>query len=573
MELVSIFNKIEYKIILLITISLSGLRLYIGNSMPYWYLLANGLDEILLINNANLGHYFSNWTINTLSKNIGYSIFLKFVNITGIPYGVILSLVWIFAGILVVYGVYKYITKNAICLALIYLFIIFFPTGLDLFISARIYRNAIIAPFLILFLSTLYIYINKIIFNEDFPYTLILWSIFLGLIFTFNYYIKEDGMGILIVFLAGLLLALIFRIKNSIKNKKFGLKPVLKTVVLCAIPILIFVGSSFAYSEINYEKFGVHDINTRTDGEIGEFFHNLLLIDDQNKSDSVWVPLSTVEKAWEVSPTLKNHPELLENWKTLFDPHGDSNAWVLRVALANSGLYNDEKSASDFFHKVNNEITEAFDNGNLEKSNKIFISSYAVGRSFNEILSLKDLFFSLLQSSIFYNDFGKDIYDYTGLHFMYPTLMNANESDISSVESFLNMNILTKDEFSQGDNFALNFSKICIHFYQIISIVIVITSIISFILTGIYLILNKLKPEKILLIFLFEIILLGIFVVQLFGVSWFSSFLSYCEYTIAYSSNCQAIFALFEILSISCVFELRHDIIKLIKKFTRTSNI
>ena len=116
----------------------------------------------------------------------------------------------------------------------------------------------------------------------------------------------------------------------------------------------------------------MHDINTRTGGEIGEFFHNLLLIDDQNKSDLIWIPLSTVEKAWEVSPTLQKHPELLENWKLIFDPHGDSNAWTLRNALNNSGLYNDEKSTSDFFHQVNNEINEAFENGELNKTNKIF---------------------------------------------------------------------------------------------------------------------------------------------------------------------------------------------------------
>ena len=124
------------------------------------------------------------------------------------------------------------------------------------------------------------------------------------------------------------------------------MKKSVKFIFLCIIPILIFVGGTFAYSEINHEKFGVYDINTRTEGELGEFFHNLLLIEDSNKSDVIWVPYSTIEKAWGASATLQKHPELLNNlahsgWAQgdlkKNNVTGDLITWSLRDALALSG--------------------------------------------------------------------------------------------------------------------------------------------------------------------------------------------------------------------------------------------
>ena len=547
-------------IIISIICLLSIFRIYIGNSFPYWYSLTSGqLDELLLIDYAHLGQHFANWNMHSLSKTIGYSLFLKFVNVTGLPYGLVFSILWIFAGIFVTYAAYKYITKNKLVLALIYLFIIFFPNGLDLFISGRIYRNAIIFPFLILFLSSLFIFMNKLFFDESKYYSLLIRGIITGLLFTFNYYIKEEGIAILFILIATIFVALIFKFKNY-KNKNFDLKKSVKFIFLCIIPILIFVGGTFAYSEINHEKFGVYDINTRTEGELGEFFHNLLLIEDSNKSDVIWVPYSTIEKAWGASATLQKHPELLNNlahsgWAQgdlkKNNVTGDLITWSLRDALALSGLYNDEKSTSDFFHTINGELDAAFKNGDLNKSDKIFISKYAPGRSWDEIYELNDLFFQLLQTSTLYTDLGKNIHE-DNIDLLFPTLTYAERNNVSDVESFLNMHLLTKNEFSQ-DNFSLNFAIMNIHFYQLISYVFSILSIAGFILTGINAFSNKPK-KNMLLLFIFEILLLITLFAQLFGLCWFCSFLSYGLYIRAYCSNCQAIFAFFEVLTISGLF-------------------
>ena len=151
MEFIGKINQISSYLIIFIVSLLTVLRLYIGNFFPYWYLLTNQLDELLLINNAHLGQYFANWNIHSLSKTISYSLFLKFVNVIGLPYGFVLSLVWILGGILIVYAVYNYLTKNKIILALIYLFIIFLPCGMVVGLSAALNGSGSIFNFVFVF--------------------------------------------------------------------------------------------------------------------------------------------------------------------------------------------------------------------------------------------------------------------------------------------------------------------------------------------------------------------------------------------------------------------------------------
>ena len=73
----------------------------------------------------------------------------------------------------------------------------------------------------------------------------------------------------------------------------------IKYAVICLIPILIFGASTLTYKEINNHYFGIDEINTRTGGEMGEFWENLLKIDDSTKNNTIWVTSTTLEKAWD----------------------------------------------------------------------------------------------------------------------------------------------------------------------------------------------------------------------------------------------------------------------------------
>lgn len=90
-------------------------------------------------------------------------------------------------------------------------------------------------------------------------------------------------------------------------------------------------------------------------------------------------------------------------WKKNLLGGVDLVVWSLRGSLYNAGLFKNEKTASDFFTKVNNELDIAFEKGKLNKSEKIFISDFTDGRSLEEIGELTPYVISGLKVCMFYN--------------------------------------------------------------------------------------------------------------------------------------------------------------------------
>ena len=146
--------------IFIIIISLvSLLRIFIGNNLGLWFFINSIQDDLLLIDYSNLFNHFMNWNILSLTKDISYSLFLYVVNISNIPYTFYLSILWIVCGLLIVYAIYKFLNKNKLLLVLSFIFIVFLPIAFDSSSGTRVYRNAIMAPMIIIMLSMLFIFI------------------------------------------------------------------------------------------------------------------------------------------------------------------------------------------------------------------------------------------------------------------------------------------------------------------------------------------------------------------------------------------------------------------------------
>ena len=378
-------------------------------NLPIWFFKNAVYDDVLLLNYSHLNQHFHQWYVQSLSKDMGYPLFLFFVRLTHMPYRFWLAILWILAAIIVIYAVNTFLIKNKKVLCFAYIFILFSPVAFDVICGQRIYRNAIMMPFTVIFLSSLYIFINKLLINSN-KRELIVWGILTGLVFTFNYYIKEDGIITLPILIVSIVSILLFKLHEE-KKLSFTKKYVKLSSIcaICLIPIIIFGGCTIFYEEVNYHYFGVHEINTRTSGQLGNFYNNLLLIDDDSKTNEIWVTNSTVEKAWNASPTLQKHPELLDaylntEWNGILKNStikGDLVAWSLRKAIDDVNLYNNEKEVNDLFFKVNNELDASFEKGTLNKSDKIFITSSASGKSIEEIFDLKPLISSGLKIALF----------------------------------------------------------------------------------------------------------------------------------------------------------------------------
>ena len=539
-------ENINSKILLILVLLLGSLfRIYLGINTPIWFFINSPVDDLLMLNYSNLIYHFNHWTIYSLVKTMSYPLFLFFVNISGIPYRIYLSLIWIIAGLLITYGCYKFLTKNKIALSLVFLFVIFLPVGFDSDCGGRIYRNAIITPFILIFLSTLFIFLNQFLDKLKSKETLI-WAILLGLVFTFNFYIKEDGILLLPIFLVSILSILAFKIFTKDK------KEIIKSAILCLIPIIIFGALTIGYEETNNHYFGISEINTRNGGELGDFWENLLKIDDPNKTTKIWVPPSTLEKAWNASPTLQSRPDLLNNWThsswasgdMYKNPiEGDLVAWSLRESLRDIGLFDDEKTADEFFSKVNDELDDAFENGSLDESSKIFITSSANGKNLTEIEEIIPYIISGFKTCMFYNTL--EIYDQP----IHDSSQMINNKDTKIVSSSLN------DDINKAKNSeVIGMEKLDIVIYQCISYIIVLISIIGFIGTFIQQIKNKLHNRKFNLLFGLQILSLGTFIVQIIAIAWFCSWMVLDNSMKFYSVSCQGFFTFFEILAIFSLF-------------------
>ena len=539
-------ENINSKILLILVLLLGSLfRIYLGINTPIWFFINSPVDDLLMLNYSNLIYHFNHWTIYSLVKTMSYPLFLFFVNISGIPYRIYLSLIWIIAGLLITYGCYKFLTKNKIALSLVFLFVIFLPVGFDSDCGGRIYRNAIITPFILIFLSTLFIFLNQFLDKIKSKETLI-WAILLGLVFTFNFYIKEDGILLLPIFLVSILSILAFKIFTKDK------KEIIKSTILCLIPIIIFGALTIGYEETNNHYFGISEINTRNGGELGDFWENLLKIDDPNKTTKIWVPPSTLEKAWNASPTLQSRPDLLNNWThsswasgdMYKNPiEGDLVAWSLRESLRDIGLFDDEKTADEFFSKVNDELDDAFENGSLDESSKIFITSSANGKNLTEIEEIIPYIISGFKTCMFYNTL--EIYDQP----IHDSSQMINNKDTKIVSSSLN------DDINKAKNSeVIGMEKLDIAIYQCISYIIVLISIIGFIGTFIQQIKNKLHNRKFNLLFGLQILSLGTFIVQIIAIAWFCSWMVLDNSMKFYSVSCQGFFTFFEILAIFSLF-------------------
>lgn len=523
-------------------------RLYMGMNIHSWFYLTSKHDDLLLLSYSNLYDHFHSWNIESLAKTMSYPLFLSFVNFSGIALNFWIALLWIIAGLFTIYAVNKFITKNKLILLLSFIFIIFLPAGFDVYFL-EIYRNSIMAQFSIITFASLFTFINFSIEEKKNNKVILFWGILTGLLFTFNYYIKEDGIMTLPIFLVSLLAILAFNLYNNRRNLKS--KNTAKLFILALIPLLIFAGLTEGYKEINNYYFGVADINTRTSGELGEFWSNLLIIDDDNKSTKIWVPFSTIEKAWNASPTLQTHPELLDNWQHTgwFDSHdlnktplpGDITAWSLRDALNDSGLYDNEKEADSLFKDVNDELDEAFENGDLNKSDKIFITHSANGKTFDEVKGIKIYCFYALDFILFNHNVE------------YQKYMPGTSKDVSnkltvSVGKTVNENLSTPKELPFVEKTLLDVDLII---YEYVSYVIVLLSAISFIGICIYQFKHGFKERHFNALAGYQLMLLGTIVLIVFAVSWFCSWMDLNNHIIFYTISAYGIFTFFEVIAIA----------------------
>lgn len=339
-----------------------------------------------------------------LIKNISYTAFLKFVDFTEAPYPLILSLVWVVAA-LMAYIAFRKITSNRAFLAFSFLFVLFTPAAFDWYIGTRLYRNSIIAPFiLIVFLIMLLIYFS--IINEPgiSVKRLLIENTVLGFAFTFAYYLKEDGVWLLVCLIGYIIICAAIMLHQYLKHKRnedaLTRSEFAKRIVTLCVSLAVFLVCTNIYKAFNYQKYGIYEVNSRTEGELGRYVELVYDIKSDFRTASIWAPADAIDKTYEVSKTFQEYPQIIENIRytpwfggNIYENpiKGDFLTWVLRDAVYEAGLWSGDGAVNDLFAQINFEIERAFETGELEKDDKFKPLASTGGFTKEEILSLKKI--------------------------------------------------------------------------------------------------------------------------------------------------------------------------------------
>jgi len=297
----------------------------------------------------------------------------------------------------------------------------------------------------------------------------------------------------------------------------------------------------------------VYEVNTRTESAFADFSSRLFQIYDENKTPRYWIPFSTFEKAWAASPTLQEHPELLEALRTSkwaggdFETNsieGDYSLWAFRAALGKKSLFANEAEKLELLRNTNAEIDEAFANGSLKiDTSRIYISRATPGKTMEEIFDLGTMVLSGIKTAVFFR--------------WYETQLGPYKNDLSNpylldnylfAEAWIHDTFATQEDFEQqGVRFALSAGNAVIAAYQGAAFVLFPLSIAGFILLIIFTI-RKTRGSSLFLLFLMAILGLSA-IAQIFAAAWFSGFLN-DMFMLGYTAGAVPVIQVFEILGV-----------------------
>lgn len=368
-----ISKKISNKSFTFFVIFFAFIKFILVNQIP---ILAKGEmihDDRLMVNMSITlleGNWLGNYNHMTLIKGIGYPIFLVISKLTGVPYLTLLTLFYITSVLLMIFILSK-IIKSKIWLGIIYIALLFNPVTMALDTFQRIYRNGLLPGQIILVICcffAVYLYRNEKIVKR------IIWDFMAGFSLVFLWITREDGIWILPFVFVATIITLTSSIFERKKNEKKNL--IIKSL-LTLVPLIIFIINIGIISFINYKVYGEFITNELNSGNFPRMIKTIYSVKPNEDIEYVSVPRDTMNRIYEVSPTLfsiKDEVEKsLDRWEVNGKIVGDNEVedgwffWSIRDAVYNAGYYRNAASASIFYDAVTEEIEEAFSDKILEK--------------------------------------------------------------------------------------------------------------------------------------------------------------------------------------------------------------
>ena len=385
------FNSEKKKTVMLygITVFFSMLRLALFLTLPL-YALGNAahddMQQAVAADYLYRGLWLGPYGNLTLVKGISYPLFLAIARRLMMPSSMLLFIFFAAAAFLFVHALRDEIKSPALR-AFLYLVLLYAPPGFDGDTAQRVYRNVLAYPAVLLVCAAL----TGLYFAVKHGRKKLWWLLLTGLSFTFFYYLREDGIYLMPLFVCGLLYCYISGIVRD-RGRLFVRLPQL------LLPILIFALLTVSLKTINLRNYGAFVTNDRTQGNFAAVSKDLLMIEEGRRyaygqirdpeahrdPTDFWVSDETILAAMEVSPAFASVKEEVfarrGEWDTLDEGvPGDIFTWALRDAFADAGYFADGAALQDFCGQIHAEITQGFRDGRITRAKGLYVSSSSPG--------------------------------------------------------------------------------------------------------------------------------------------------------------------------------------------------
>jgi len=335
-------------------------------------------DDGWVINHALLisrGQWLGTYDHFTLIKGVFPPIFLAFSSYIGVTFSEFNTALYCFACLVFTVSV-RPLIKNHWLLIILFSLLLFNPMPYALHTGQRIYRIGMGQwEILLIFGCFIAIYLRN---NESWK-SLIKWGVLCGLSLGAFLQTREDGVWIYPFVAMAIIISTLdccWKKPKSIKNIFIFLMPVAIAFVLGTLTILI-----------NHSYYGAPILNDRSGGNFSKVAKDLFSISPDPEDDKLFksgaykaeyftIYVSTMEKAFTISPTLKSvAPEIrdaIKNWEGLEDVKvgelsTDHMLFALRDGLKAAGFYNSLPETEEFYGKVHKELQTGFETGLLVK--------------------------------------------------------------------------------------------------------------------------------------------------------------------------------------------------------------
>lgn len=353
------------------------LRILLVDNIPIVAFPSQVYDDDLMLKlaeNIRAGNWLGEYNSDTLVKGPFFPFLLAMINYLGISYIHAMSLCYTLSCLYFVYTI-KDLLKSKVSLFVIYLLLLFNPVSYAFWTLQRVYRNGITLAQVLLIIGSMFAVYQR---RDGKIKNMLPFAIVGGITLATLWLTREDGIWILPFIITVIMITIVSMIvKSRNEDKKIQLaKTILTKIVIVLLPMILLYTSLNIIRGINQHYYDVNIYNEISDGYFGKVIKIMYSVKTDEDIEYVTVTRKKLKLLYEQSETLNSIKDELEASVSAWDgadrKPGDGQVedgwfwWALKGAVYEKGMYQNAKTANDFYKKIYDEINQAIKEGKLE---------------------------------------------------------------------------------------------------------------------------------------------------------------------------------------------------------------